>query len=274
MAEELEANDPKQERLDAEWRAILVDGHGKLNKARHLFRRIPSSPRCKECYSPFKGPGGIITRLMGMRRSPKNPNFCDPCLTGMPPGGIETDVAVLFADVRGSTTMGEGMGSKHYADLLNRFYKTATTVLLDQDAIIDKLIGDEVMALFVPGFAGKDYRRRAVLAGEGLLRAVGNEPGREPWLPIGVAVHAGFAYVGNVGGQGIVDFTALGDTVNTAARLQALAQPGDLIVSAEVYEGVSDLYPGLKPEVHEIRGRGESVSIHRLSLRAPAVSPA
>jgi adenylate cyclase len=209
---------------------------------------------------------------MGMRPSTKNPNFCDPCLTGMPPGGIETDVAVLFGDVRGSTGVGERMGAKPYAELLNRFYRTATNVLLEHDAIIDKFVGDEVMALFVPGFAGAGYRRRCVAAGEALLRAVGNQSGEAPWLPLGVGVHSGPAWVGNVGGEGIIDFTALGDTVNTAARLQSLASPGRMVISNELYSHVADLYPDLPSEDVEIRGREESVHVHVLDLSQSTVA--
>lgn len=254
-----------QAELDAVWKGILVDGHRTLKLMRGVFRRLPSPPRCKECNSPFNGVGGRITRIIGMRRSPKNPNFCDACVTSMPAGGIETDVAVLFADVRGSTELGESLGSKSYAELLNSFYRTATNVLLDHDAIIDKLIGDEVMALFVPGFAGKQYRRRAVQAGEALLKAVENQDGA-PRLSLGVGVHAGLAYVGNVGGQGILDFTALGDTVNTASRLQALASPGQMVIGGDLYPDVEDLYPDLPPTMCELRGKSESVCVHVLSL--------
>ena len=90
-------------------------------------------------------------------------------------------------------------------------------MLLRHDAVIDKLIGDEVMAFFVSGVSGPDYRRRAVLAGRELLEAVGYGSADGPWLSVGVAVNAGEAYVGNVGAA-VVDFTALGDPVNVAAR--------------------------------------------------------
>jgi adenylate cyclase len=71
----------------------------------------------------------------------------------LPPGGAELDSAVLFADVRGSTTLGERLEPAEYASLLNRFY-AATESLIRYDTIIDKLIGDEVMALFIPRFCG------------------------------------------------------------------------------------------------------------------------
>jgi adenylate cyclase len=117
---------------------------------------------------------------------------------------------------------------------MNRFYKTATDVLLRHDALIDKLIGDEVMALFLPGIAGKQFCRRAAEAGVDLLREAGYRPAGTPWLSLGVGVHFGPAYVGNVGPEGVVDFTALGDTVNTTARLQAEAAAGELILSADL----------------------------------------
>src|SRR4029077_5209416 len=100
---------------------------------------------------------------------------------------------------------------------LNRFYVVATRALLRHDAVIDKLIGDEVMAFFVRGISGPGYRRRAVEGGIDLLQAVGYGTPDGPWLKVGVAVNAGVAYVGNVGGA-VVDFTALGDAVNLAAR--------------------------------------------------------
>ena len=108
-----------------------------------------------------------------------------------PRGGAEVDVAVLFADVRGSTALGQRRDAADYAALLNRFYIAATRTLLRHDAVIDKLIGDEIMAFFVRGISGPNYRRRAVLAGMELLGAVGYGSDGEPWLELGVAVNAG-----------------------------------------------------------------------------------
>ena len=144
----------------------------------------------------------------------------------LPPGGAEVDIAVLFADVRGSTELGEGMGAGEFAAMLNRFYHTASHALLDHKAMIDKMVGDEVMALFIQGPTGADYRTQAVLGAVELMRGLGYGRG-EPTLPVGIGVHAGPAYVGKVGTSEVHDFTALGDTVNTAARLQAEAGPGD-----------------------------------------------
>jgi adenylate cyclase len=151
----------------------------------------------------------------------------------LPSGGAEVDVAILFADVRGSTALSSRSAATDFASLLNRFYLAATHTLLRHDAVIDKLIGDEVMAFFVAGISGPDYRRRAVQAGMDLLTAVGYGRDEEPWVELGVAVNAGVAYVGNVGGP-VMDFTALGDPVNITARMQQHAAGGELLVGSGV----------------------------------------
>ncbi|WP_310784395.1 adenylate/guanylate cyclase domain-containing protein [Mycobacterium sp. Z3061] len=215
------------------WDSVLTDGHASLVKARRVFRYLPSAPRCKLCNNPFGGPAGRVLAVAGFSPSRKNPNLCSRCCDALPAGGAEVDVAVLFADVRGSTALGQRGAAKDFAALLNRFYGAATQTLLRHDAVIDKLIGDEVMAFFVRGISGPQYRGHAVAAGLDLLQAVGYGSAEGPWLELGVAVNAGIAYVGNVG-DAVVDFTALGDPVNVAARMQQHAAGGELLVAAGV----------------------------------------
>jgi len=215
------------------WDRVLAEGHASLVKARRVFRYLPSAPRCKVCNNPFGGPAGRVLAVAGFSPSRKNPNLCSRCCDALPAGGAEVDIAVLFADVRGSTALGQRGAATNFAALLNRFYIAATQTLLRHDAVIDKLIGDEVMAFFVRGISGPQYRRRAVLAGMELLKAVGYGIDGGPWLELGVAINAGVAYVGNVGGA-VVDFTALGDPVNVAARMQQHAAGGELLVASGV----------------------------------------
>jgi adenylate cyclase len=236
-----------------QWRKVLVDGHAPLVRARHVFRYLPSAPRCKLCHNPFGGVGGRVLALAGFRPSRKNPNLCTRCCDALPGGGAEVDVAVLFADVRGSTGLGELTLATDFAALLNRFYATATQTLLRHDAVIDKLIGDEVMAFFVRGISGPGYRRQAVQAGLELLRAVGYGTAEQPWLSLGVAVNAGAAYVGNVGGA-VVDFTALGDPVNVAARMQEHAAGGELLVARGIAD---DLVAHAPRRTMTLRGRDQ-----------------
>jgi adenylate cyclase len=237
----------------SEWLALLTHGHAPLVRMRRVFRYVPSAPRCKVCNNPFGGVGGRVVALAGFVPSRKNPTICSRCCDGLPPGGAEVDVAVLFADVRGSTTLGQQGSAAQFAGVLNRFYVAATEALVRHDAVIDKLIGDEVMAFFVRGISGPEYRRRSVDAGRDLLRAVGYGTQAGPWLELGVAVNAGVAYVGNVG-SAVVDFTALGDTVNAAARMQEHAAAGEVLVA----EGVDDHGVGDAPiRTLRLRGREE-----------------
>lgn len=247
-----------QAQNEAMWREVLTHGH----KGRWAF--LPSNPRCAICFQPFRGLGGTALRVFtGYGPSRKNPNMCNLCDEGMPQGGAEVDVAVLFVDVRGSTALGERLGPTAFADLLNRFYGVATRVLIDNGATIDKMVGDEVMAFYIPS-SGPRYRRDAVQAAEGLVRAVGYGGSSEPWLPVGVGVHAGLAFAGKIGTEGVHDFTVLGDTVNTAARLQAEAAGGEIILSEVIYQDVTDRYPDLEQRTLTLRGREEPISVRVL----------
>ncbi len=257
---------PPQNRPTSEetWRKLLIEGHQPLLKAHRIFRHLPSPPRCKLCHNPFGGLGGKLVGLWGFTPSRKNPNLCAKCCEGLPPGGLEVDIAVLFADVRGSTALGEQLAPSAFAALLNRFYRAATETLIRYDAIVDKLIGDEVMALFIPGICGPEYRRRAAEASVALLKALGYGQSAEPWLPIGCAVNSGVAYVGNVGSEGTVDFTALGDVVNTAARMQSNAAVGEVLISEPVYAAVADEFPNAESRTLTLRGREAPVAVRVL----------
>ncbi|MGD0076064.1 MAG: adenylate/guanylate cyclase domain-containing protein [Candidatus Binataceae bacterium] len=250
---------------EVRWRRILLEGHEPLRMAHRMFRHLPSPPRCKLCHNPFGGVGGKLLGMMGFTPSRKNPNLCAKCCDQLPPGGLEVDIAVLFADVRGSTALGEQLAPTALAALLNRFYRTATETLIRYDAIIDKLIGDEVMALFIPGICGPDYRRRAAKASVALLKALGYSQFTKPWLPLGSAVNSGVAYVGNVGGEGTVDFTALGDVVNTASRMQSNATIGEVLLSEQVYAAAADEFPDAESRTLNLRGKEAPVAVRVLS---------
>jgi len=253
-------DNPRMPDDSVEWQKILTEGHTSMRVARHFWRHVPSSPRCKVCANPFGGVGGRVLKTVGWAPSRKNPNVCSRCCDQLPPGGAEVDVAVLFADVRGSTSLGEQRSASDYAALLGRFYSTATEVLLRHDALIDKLIGDEAMALFIPGVAGPDYRERSLAAALELLEAVGYGAPEGPWLPVGIGLNAGSAFVGNVGST-VVDFTALGDAVNVAARLQGQAAGGEVVVAADLLEDLGGRLPGAEQRSVEASGREQLVPV-------------
>lgn len=246
---------------EAFWRKILVEGHRPTLISHRLFRLVPSAPRCKMCHNPFGGLGGKFFAAMGFKPSRKNPTLCSKCCDSLPVGGANVDVAILFADVRGSTSLGEQTPPEEFARRMNRFYAIATEVLVAHDAIVDKLIGDEVMALFLPGVAGPAYRRKAAKAAIALLQA--------EELPLGAGVNAGVAYVGNVGDR-VVDFTALGDVVNAGARLASLAASGELLVSEDVYAEIAGDFPDAPKRSVTVRGKEEAIDVRALQAKRSA----
>jgi adenylate cyclase len=224
---------------------------------RHLNRAIPHAPRCKLCACPFGGLGRI---LPGPNFSPsrKNPNFCKRCFEQAPIGCREMEIGVLFADVRGYTALSESRPAAEITELMNRFYALATKVLLRHDAVIDKLIGDEVMALFIPSWT-PGATSHMVQAAEDLLRGVGFGSDGEPWLPLGIGIDYGVASVGNVGSGEVKDFTAIGDVVNTAARLQECAGAGQLVMSERVRASLEGQPLQAAPVELQLKGKADPV---------------
>jgi adenylate cyclase len=250
------------------WQKALTEGHPGHKALRRVMRFLPGAPRCKICLNPFGGVCGRMCRAAGMRPSKKNPHICELCCEKMPLGGAEIETAILFADVRGSTGLAEKLGPARYAELLNRFYATATEVLIRHDATIDKLIGDEVMAFFIPGFTGPQFKRAAVAAARDILRDLGYGGRGDPWIPVGIGIDVGTAFVGNVGGADYYDFTVLGDPVNTAARIQAAAGPGELLVGERAFQAVADQYSGCEARALSVAGKQKKVLVRSLPLAA------
>jgi adenylate cyclase len=171
-------------------------------------------------------------------------------------GGVEMEIGVLFADVRGFTSLAETMPPQEVADLLNRFYACASRVL-SRSAVIDKLVGDEVMALYIPQLIGKQWEDELVRDAQELLAAVGHGSSGEPWLQLGVGLGVGQAFVGNVGAGEVKDFTALGDVVNTASRLQSSAKPGQIVLSERLFDRLSRGSVTARADTFALKGKRE-----------------
>ncbi len=150
-----------------EWRAILTGQHEGMLKLRATFRGLPSSPRCKLCYAPFKGVGGLaLGHWFGSWE--RNPQLCKNCmkhLTRQGVGGAEVEISMMFADIRGSTGLGERLKPAEFTALLNAFYRLAVDSIIDNDGVVDKFVGDETIGLFIPAYSGLDHARKAVERG-------------------------------------------------------------------------------------------------------------
>jgi adenylate cyclase len=221
------------------------------------MRHLPSDPRCRLCKAPYGGIGGRMMKRFGFGPSRKNPTLCNTCFEVAPMGGVEMEIGLLFADVRGFTSMSEDMDPTGVADLLNRFYGSASGIL-SRSAIVDKLVGDEVMALYIPQlFRGDGWEDDMLRDAQDLLAAVGYGSGEEPWLRVGIGLDVGRAYVGNVGAGEVKDFTALGDVVNTAARLQSSAGAGQLVLSDRLRRRLSEVPRSATSTTLTLKGKRE-----------------
>jgi adenylate cyclase len=205
-------------------------------------------------------------RLLDRGPWEKNPTICGFCFKQLERdrGGAEIDLSLLFADIRGSTGLAESMGASSFRQLMGRFYQEMTKVLVANDAVVDKFVGDEVVALFIPALAGPDHAGRAVQAAREMLKATGHGDGAGPWAPLGIGIHTGPAYVGTVGDT-VTDFTALGDTVNVTARLASAAAGGEILVSADA-SALAGLQPDLETRHLTLRGRQQPLDVRVLHL--------
>ena len=228
-----------------------------------VLRALPSSPRCGICGAPFEGVGGRLVRRLGYRPSRKSPNLCAVCVEAAPPGGMTTEAGVLFADIRGFTRLSEQRDPEEVSALLRRFYASAESVLFPE-AIIDKLIGDEVMALYLPMYGRFEEAAPVMLDhARALLRAVGYGGDGSPFAEVGIGLDYGEAFVGNVGQSSLNDFTAIGDVVNVASRLQGQAQGGEIVASARLVQRLDEPPPGERIEL-ELKGKAEPVAAYRI----------
>ncbi|HEX6128307.1 MAG TPA: adenylate/guanylate cyclase domain-containing protein [Candidatus Limnocylindria bacterium] len=248
------------ERKERIARDVLLGIAPGMRAGRRVFNRIPADPRCKLCASPFRGPLAPILGAIGKKPFPGNPKYCQFCFNELIKrrSGAEVESSYLFADVRGSTALAEGMRPAEFRDAMDRFFATASHVVMEHEGFVDKYVGDEVMAFFIPALTGEQHALRAVDAGRALLAAVAR---LDPAVPVGAGVNSGLAFVGTVGSGDKVEFTAMGDPVNVGARLASAAGPGELLVSRETLlaAGLGD--SGLEHRSLELKGKGEPVEV-------------
>jgi adenylate cyclase len=229
-----------------------------------IFDILPGAPRCFECHVPLGGVGAMIARPMGFRPSSLNPNLCSVCESDVrkEEGGAEVRLSMLFADVRGSTKLAESMSAKDFKDLIQRFYKTTTEVLVKHNAMVNRLMGDQVIGLFVPRFASDQHARPAIEAARDILKVTGHDDPAGPWIPVGVGVHTGKVYVGSVGSaEGVNEIAVLGNEANLAARLSSEAAEGEIIISQTAADSIGLKREGFEERFLSLKGISEPVPV-------------
>lgn len=241
------------------WRSILSGEDKGLATYSRLFRSIPSAPRCKLCMAPFEGPVAPLFRMVGFRRWALNQQLCSFCVKDLDrhKGGAELPVSLLFADVRGSTTLAETMTPTDYRASLGRFFAIVSEAVDSEDGVIDHIVGDGVMAMWIPGFVGSNHPERAISAGRKVVRDLQLDNRLGDSFPVGVGVHTGVAFVGVVGEKGSHDFTVVGDAANTVARLGSTAEGGELLLSESIVQAAHTNTGDLEPRMLDLKGKSE-----------------
>jgi adenylate cyclase len=240
-----------------------------MSTAQKIFDLLPSGERCLQCHAPLSGVGAAVVKPLGMGRSVLTPRLCNRCenMILATESGAELELSLLFADIRGSTRLSEQKGTREYIDFIQRFYKTCSRVLIERNALVNRLVGDQVIGLFVPRFSGSQHAAAAIDAALEILRVTGHADPDGPWAPVGVGVHCGTAYVGAVGNKDAVkEIAVLGNAANLAARLSSHAAEGELLISLEA--AASAGLAGRKLEARQLtlKGISKPVSVTVMKL--------
>jgi adenylate cyclase len=184
-------------------------------------------------------------------------------------GGESQRITLLFADVRGFTTMAEKMNPREAVEVLNEFLARMTNVIFEHDGTLDKYLGDGLMALFGAPFALQNDAEAAVRAAVNMQKSLAELnmiSGKSP-LNIGIGIHTGEAVVGFLGTERRMDYTAIGDTVNVASRLTSQAGPGQIVISTATYAQICRQIPCCQLPAMKLKGRDEPIEVHEVLWR-------
>jgi adenylate cyclase len=221
---------------------------------------------------PIRGPLSIPFRIMGVKISRMNPNLCNICETMFTKvkrrKQIIVPATILFADLRGYTALSQSAASGDVTDLLHGFADECAEAIWERDGIVNKFIGDAMLAIFNFPIVRDDHVQQAVLAAQDIQRRWSRKQaltsaGGGASVGLGIGIHTGLASIGEIG-TAYKDFTIVGPTVNMASRIQGEARSGEILASADVYAQVAGMFQNCESRACVLKGIGEPVAIHRL----------
>lgn len=185
-------------------------------------------------------------------------------------GGENRDVAVMFVDIRGFTSMSEALSPEEVVGILNEYLTLTTSAIFEHGGTLDKFIGDATMGIFNAPFDLDDYIYRAILTGLDIVKGSKELNDRlferfGKTVQFGIGIHCGPAVVGNVGCGFRMDYTAIGDTVNTASRLEGSAAGGQILISSDVYELMKDRISANNIGNLRLKGKENELTVYEVT---------
>jgi PAS domain S-box-containing protein len=204
-------------------------------------------------------------RLFGKMVSPAVIDQLDPDKLAL--GGEKAKVTTMFADIRGYTSYSEQLSPEALVSILNQYLKVAADAVLEQEGTIDKFMGDAVMAWFNAPIPQKDHALRAMKSAISIrdgIKALHKELPKEAHLSFGAGIHYGDVVLGLVGTEQRLDYTAIGDSVNTAKRIQENSDAGQILISQEVYKLVKNNVEVNEVEPVQAKGKSKPVKVYEL----------
>ncbi|MFS8147957.1 adenylate/guanylate cyclase domain-containing protein [Rhizobium sp. BR 249] len=246
--------------------------------ARHGSARI-----CRGCWDqmhmpiPIGGPLALPFRAFGITRSKMNPDICTICERSFQyvkkQRQITVDATILFADIRGFTDLSERIEAARLSEIVSQFQDRCAQAIWAHDGIVNKQMGDGLMAIFNFPIVRKDHASAAIMAAREIQRncaaalnglAPAALPGRT--LGVGVGIHSGEVQIGEFSSFRS-DFTAIGGVVNQAARLESQAAAGEILVSAETAAEAPELTDGAEARMLSLKGIEQPVQARVLVKR-------
>lgn len=239
---------------------------------------ISHSMICKGCWQhmrapiPIRGPLSLPFRVLGVKVSRMNPNLCNICETMFTKvkrrKQIIVPATILFADLRGYTALSQSAMSNDVTDMLGGFTDECAEAVWERDGIVNKFIGDAMLAIFNFPIVRPDHVQQAALAAQDIQRRW-SERLRQTSLNggvsvgLGIGIHTGLASIGEIG-TAYKDFTIIGPTVNMASRIQGEAKSGEILASEDVYQEVAGMFPGAEARACQFKGIDAPVAVRHL----------
>jgi len=185
-------------------------------------------------------------------------------------GGVNQEVTVMFADIRGFTPMSENLEPGRVVEILNEYFTRVTDVIFDNGGMLDKYMGDAVMAVFgAPISKGNDAENavNSALQIQRLLIELNRDAAARQWpeLRVGIGINTGNAVAGNIGSPRRLDYTVIGDAVNTAQRLMSNARGGQILISESTAERLGKGFEMERLPELKVKGRSEAVPVFRVN---------